>query len=54
MGKRSEKQPKRPSYEDGELRDPAIKKMQRARRDDLMRLIRKAFKGKAPEGASPQ
>lgn len=55
MGKRSEKRP-RPSYEDGKLRDPSIEKMQDRpfKRGSLLRLIKKALNGKAPEGASPQ
>ncbi len=52
MGGNKSKQPK-PSYEEGELRDPSIKKMQDKtyQRGDLARLIKKAAKGKAPEGA---
>lgn len=52
MGGNKSKQPK-PSYEEGELRDPSIKKMQDKayQRQDLSRLIKKAVKGKAPEGA---
>ena len=42
-----------PSYEEGKLRDPRIEKMQDGayQRGDLARLIKKAVKGKAPEGA---
>jgi hypothetical protein len=45
------KNPLRPSYEDGELRDKSIEKKQRAsfQPKDLMRLISKAVK-KSPEG----
>jgi len=52
MGGKPSKRP-RPSYEDGKLRDPSIKKMQDKayQREDLSRLIKKAVKGKAPEGA---
>ncbi len=52
MGGNKSKQPK-PSYEEGELRDPSIKKMQdgKYQRGDLTRLIKKAVKEKAPEGA---
>ena len=43
----------RPSYERGKLRDPSIEKMQdpKYQRGELARLIKKAVKGKAPEGA---
>lgn len=52
IGGSKSKQPK-PSYDDGKLRDPSIEKMQDKayQRGDLARLIRKATKGKAPEGA---
>lgn len=52
MGGNKSKRPK-PSYEDGKLRDPSIEKMQdkKYQRGDLTRLIKKAVKGKAPEGA---
>ncbi len=52
MGGNKSKQPK-PSYEEGELRDPSIKKLQDKayKREDLARLIKKAVKGKAPERA---
>jgi hypothetical protein len=43
----------RPSYEDGKLRDPSIEKMQdrEYQRRDLTRLVKRAVKRKAPEGA---
>ena len=43
MGGNKSKQPK-PSYEEGELRDPSIKKMQDKayQREELTRLIKKA------------
>ncbi len=43
MGGNKSKRPK-PSYEEGELRDPSIKKMQDKtyRREDLERLVKKA------------
>jgi hypothetical protein len=46
------KNPLRPSYEDGELRDKSIEKKQRAdfQPKDLLRLIEKGVK-KAPAGA---
>ena len=52
MGGNKSKQPK-PSYEEGKLRDPSIEKMQdgKYQREDLTRLIKKAVKRKAPEGA---
>ncbi len=52
MGGSKSKRP-RPSYEDGKLRDPSIEKMRDKtyRREDLARLIKKAAKRKAPEGA---
>jgi hypothetical protein len=52
MGGSKSKRPL-PSYEEGELRNPSIKKMQDKayQRGDLARLIKRAAKGKAPEGA---
>lgn len=52
MGGNKNKRP-HPSYEDGKLRDPSIEKMQdrEYQRGDLARLIKKAVKGKAPQGA---
>lgn len=52
MGGKPSKRP-RPSYETGKLRDPSIaKKMDpKYQVGDLMRLIKKAAKGKAPGGA---
>ena len=46
------KNPLRPSYEEGELRDKSIEKKQRAgfQPKDLLRIIRKATE-KAPGGA---
>jgi hypothetical protein len=46
------KNPLRPSYEDGELRDKSIEKKQKAdfQPKHLVRLIKKAIK-KTPEGA---
>ena len=46
------KNPLRPSYEEGELRDKSIEKKQQAsfQPKDLLRLIKKAIK-KTPEGA---
>jgi len=46
------KNPLRPSYEDGELRDKGIEKKQKAnfQPKDLLRLIGKIVK-KAPDGA---
>ena len=46
------KNPLRPSYEEGELRDKSIEKKQKAgfQPKDLLRLIRKAIP-KAPDGA---
>ena len=46
------KNPLRPSYEDGKVRDESIEKDQRAdfKPKDLLRLIKKAIR-KAPEGA---
>jgi len=54
MGGKSPKQP-RPSYQRGKLRDPGIEKVQDEayQRGELARLIKKAVKGKAPEGAGP-
>ncbi len=45
MGGNKSKRPK-PSYEEGELRDPSIKKMQDKayRRGDLKRLVKKAVR----------
>ncbi len=52
-GKAGNKRP-RPSYEDGKLRDPGIEKMQgnSLGRSHFLALIKRAVKGKAPEGAS--
>jgi len=52
MGGNKSKRP-RASYERGKLRDPSIEKMQDAKyqRGELARLLKKAVKGKAPEGA---
>ena len=48
MGGNKSKQPK-PSYEEGELRDPSIKKMQDKayQRRDLTRLVKRAVAGQA-------
>lgn len=53
MGKGKLSKRPAPSYEDGKLRDPSIEKMQEKtyQRGELARLIKKAVKGKAPEGA---
>ena len=52
MGRKRSKRPL-PSYEEGKLRDPSIKKMQDTtyQHRDLTHLIKKAVKGKASEGA---
>lgn len=53
MGGSKRKNPLRPSYEEGELRDKGIEKMQDPsfQPDDLKRLVAKTVK-KAPGGAS--
>ena len=52
MSGSKKKNPLRPSYEEGELRDESIEKKQRAgyQPKDLLRIIRRATK-KAPDGA---
>ena len=54
MGGSKRKNPSRPSYEEAELRDSAIEKMQdpNFQPDDLKRLIAKTVVKKAPGGAS--
>ena len=49
MGGNKSKRPK-PSYEEGELRDPSIKKMQDKayQRKDLSRLVKKAASSRRP------
>lgn len=53
MGGSKKTKETKPSYEDGHLRDPELEKLQdpKFRSSDLQKLIAKAAKGKAPEGA---
>ena len=57
MGGNKNKRP-RPSYEDGKLRDPSIKKMQdrEYQRGDLARLVKRAVKAdaEAPHKTAPE
>ena len=55
MGGSKKKDPLRPSYEEGDLRDKSIEKKQRVsfQPNDLLRLIRKAVGKPSEERANP-